>query len=373
MKKSLTIASILALSCVGGLQAYDGYCCGGSCYDYGVNPPTFYDSCGFTGSISYLYWKPYQDDNAFVNVITPNNDDLENLGRNLNDTNVHTKLKEPNYQWDSGFQVSIGYLLPCDRWGLSLNWTHYETDVSNNVSTTPGAVQSTFVGGSSYFTLDGFASGEAEADWKLMFNQVDLDFSREFYVGKCMTLTPYVGLRALLIREKYRITTNNFTEEFEGIFEKRDETFISRLESDFKSLGLKGGLQSFYEIGCGIGIYGDFGASVVFGAYDACHRFNSIFILESIEPNFTSFGSNFLSHDRNALRATLDLSLGLKWSSAINCDQGQVFVLLGWDHHLYFNQSSFLELFQKNGQPEIQARNSNLYLYGLKVQIGAAF
>jgi len=370
MKKTL-IASVVALSSLTTLQAYDDGCCGGSCYNYGVNPPTIFDPCGITGSISYLYWKPYQDNGAFANIITPVDGDIDNLQSDtIYNADVQTRLKDPDYQWDSGFQVSVGYLLPCDRWGISLEWTHYETDVSTQATVSPGYILSPFVYAVGYPTEIGetFQRGEAHSEWKLQFNQLDINFSREFYVGKCMTITPFVGLRALWIRNTNRIVTE--ANSIQGL-DTFNDTLTSNLESDFKSLGLNGGLQSFYEIGCGIGVYGDFGASLVYGCYDAFHRITAI--REDVGSDI-DVGSNFLSYDRNVLRATLDLSLGLKWMTDFNCNKGQVYVQLGWDHHLYFNQNSFLSLIQTEDQLGLaQERNSNLYLYGLKFEIGAAF
>jgi len=310
------------------------------CKEYIVNPPYIDCPCGFSASVGFLYYKPYQDQNAWATFVQPLDGNSENLADRFTTFKGSSTSKEVDYEWDSGFTVGLGYIFPCDYWKIEANFDHYETDIENRVSSNKGIFNPAFMVGTitpSVFPIfdNNTLMAEGVARWRLRFNQLDIDLRRSFYTGCSLILTPFVGLRGIWIYQDYDISIENnyFITDGSNTFTFASE---STMQTSFKSFGLKGGLSSFYAFFCGLGIYGDFAASLVYGCSRSIHNY-----VERIIEDDDSIDSGFnqASDEWNNLRAVLDLSIGLEWKTRFNEERSDIYVRIGWDHHIYFNQN----------------------------------
>ena len=210
-----------------------------------------------------------------------------------NTSHFDTEHKDYNFNWDSGFRIGLGYGFPCDTWGLALVWTHYRTDAffSDSGFSSVGELGSAeiidgiqmpvpnFISGLLTAGLISFQNGFLETKWDFQFNQVDLDFFRNFYVGRALSLKPYVGLRALYLKNRI-----NSHADYEGKYPAVATVFFPAtsividqcLVSDFKSFGLKGGLETYWEVMCGLGIYGNVGLSLLYAHYETNQKLDYI-------------------------------------------------------------------------------------------------
>ncbi len=364
------------------------------CFDYGLNPPATCPSCSdcnWYGEISYLYWKPYIENAHAAEVVST--DRIVASSDQPNATlggATRTENKDFKFDWDSGFRVGLGIGFPCDKWGIAVNWTHYRTDASysdrgNSTITSDG--NNTLITNAK-IPLPGFyndqsirvgaitqQSSELDSDWDFQFNVVDLDLFRNYYVGCSLAIKPYVGLRALFLKSQI----DSFA-QYEG---SSDEAFLGNLKiaqhlrSDFKGVGLKGGVDSFYELMCGLGIYGDIGAAVIYGNYDLKHRALTIAGPISDQDNQTYVAENELPFCYDTLRLMTDLKIGLEWRETFNCNQNMVIIKAGWEHHLLVNGSQFQTLESSGGTPGVpppaKQTGGDLSLYGFVFSIGVSF
>lgn len=355
------------------------------CYDYGVNPPVFSEGCGFYASASFLYWKAYQDENSWGVKVIPDGNDIANIQENVTQFKGKTSFKDVDYCWDGGVEVAVGYQLPCDKWAIQAKWTYYDTSAYSSANLNPGYVDPAFLIGNEVL-LNANAvqySGEGRGNWKLCFNQIDLDLRRDFYVGCNLHITPYFGARALLIEQNYtiNITSVSIIDFPSPIVPDVDSRvfYHSKLKSDFYSVGLKGGLGAVYEVMCGFGIYGDFGLSLLWGRNDQTHDLSARLLEVRVDNGnviFDGDGFNTVEKDFDALRPVFDLALGLMWKYDFNCNRCSLFVKGGWEHHAYFYQNGFLtveQLADDGTLPHPRSNCGNLYLYGLNLSVGVNF
>ncbi|MDB2613992.1 Lpg1974 family pore-forming outer membrane protein [Chlamydiales bacterium] len=367
----LPIAGFSLISCLGADNIYSPYSCG-------INPgiPAC-NGCGYSASISYLYWKPYQDNNAWANITSSIDNGLDDFpvgGMYENSHSIKHETKSIKDNWDSGLRIDLGIDMPCYLWSLNVAWSHFNTTEKAIANISTGTNLPTFFNPNFKLPVSPLnIRGKGSALWKVEYNQIDFLVNREFIFGYGVTLSPYIGLTSLMLKESYLITNSSaVSNEFDD-----DITFdyLTKLSSNFKSFGLKTGLKTRYEIGCGIGLYGDLSLSSTYGDVDS---------ISAIEGTGEfGFGKQLLydksSIRENCLRTTLDLVLAFEWRILHDYNDGMMFVRCGWEHHTFFDQNNFIQSNLSNFQDvnsvffNQRLTGGNLYLYGLTLTIGGNF
>ena len=104
-------------------------------------------------------------------------------------------------------------------------------------------------------------------------NLVDIELGRNFWTSHYLAIRPHVGIRVAYLEQDYDIehAGGNW-----GAINASSVTGYSwgpqtalnnsvHLDNDFKGVGLRSGLDSTWNLGCGWALYGDFAASIVYG------------------------------------------------------------------------------------------------------------
>lgn len=294
-----------------------------------------------------FYWNAHQDgmEYAIVSEFIP-------AGARAGETLIDSVYKNPDFKWDFGFKLGIGYNTTCDGWDIGILWTHYrgkafshnEAELEDNFALLPlwsdfGLIISAgSANGTTGTDLPLFAT-DIETNWKLDLNLIDIELGREFWTGKRVSLRPFVGLRVAFIKQDFGIVHHG------GNFEipANQSTFnlpvpvndFVKLNNDFKAVGIRPGLNSIWNIGCGWGIYGESALSILYGRFDIEHR-------EKTKEIAAPFDEDKVMETKDGFRAArlaLDLALGVKWS-ALFCDCKYGFsAQLGWENHLFLDQN----------------------------------
>lgn len=359
------------------------------CYGYAYNPPTFMaDCCGWTAGIDFLYLKYRQDCISFGREVRLESYENDSANAAIFKGAGYSTDKFVEQQWNAGFRLALGYKGACDCWDLNLVFTHFNPDdVSTRVATqfTEGTTVSagtvfipTFSAFSSIvdisFLPDAFSRFTAEADLHFRFNQLDLDMSRDFFVGRCVTMKPVFGLRALFVDEKYNIVYE--AETASGAATAIDYREDVKMENEFKGVGLKAGLESTYSIGCGLAFYGSATGAIAYGEYEVDQR-NSLFVTTTVGTNTADTGTFQLHHadQYNTLVSAADLGLGLTWTQLFNCDKSAFNVKIGYEHHVVydFNQFRSITILDDLGNASAACASGDLALYGIVVGANVAF
>ncbi len=362
MQKSLLALSIFGMTNVaaaarGGDECapeppatcYPDDCCRTYCLgpeNYGVNAPVCPLTCNgdFTITAAGFYWNAHQDGMEYAidnHVKNPNvaNDDsglLAKIGV-LNDL-INSENKLPDFKWDFGFKVGLGYCTTCDSWDIDVLWTwyrgkandHIEAEIDDNHTLLPLWSAFAPAQGSVLYATD------IETHWKFQLNLVDIELGRNFWTSKYFAIRPFVGMRIAFIDQHFEIQHKGGSWS-ERTAEPLQDAFNNEvdMDNDFKGVGLRTGLDSTWNFGCGWAFYSNLAASIIYG------RFN----IDYDEENRRA--SN--PHDKvkvaecedsfRASRAMLDLALGVQWSTLFcDCQYGFM-IALSWEHHLFFDQN----------------------------------
>ncbi|MBS0628694.1 MAG: hypothetical protein JSS30_00545 [Verrucomicrobia bacterium] len=312
--------------------------------NFAGNPPVCPAGCNGDVFITAaaVYWSSHQDgmEYAIDNEVTqpvlqtiPNNRILNQL--------ANAEYKHPGSHWDWGFKLGIGYCSSCDGWDVNLLWTWYrgrhthdlDTDNTDNHSVIP--LWTNFVPGAGGVL---FAT-DSEIHWKLKLNLVDLELGRGYWVSRYLNIRPFVGLRYASIKQDTAITYRGGSwAAVTGQDAGNQNAFNDYvdLENDYRGAGLRAGLGSEWNFGCGWALYGNLATSIIYGRFDVDHK--EYIRLANITPHSTA---DILDTNESlrALRAILDLDLGIQWSTMFcSCKYGLT-VMLGWESHLFFDQN----------------------------------
>ncbi len=165
-------------------------------------------------------------------------------------------------------------------------------------------------------------------------NLIDLEIGRAFCVNSCLSLRPYIGIRGAVIDQKYEISYDavNLTTTTPSVAD--DIT----LKSDFKGAGIRIGLDTEYNLGCGVSLYGDLAGSLLWGESEI--KTHEEYTEDVNSPTTSDFISQHQKdHKDCGSRAITDAALGVRWQQT--CCNKVITLELGWEHHFFFNNSNF--------------------------------
>jgi len=288
--------------------------------------------------VAGLYWNAQQDgmeyaiNNHVANPVGVAPSAIQQLN-NLIDAEYLT----PEFDWDWGFKAGIGYNTTCDGWGIGILWTWYKGKAHDIVEGEPDDNQTLMPIWSAFapgFGLNLYTD-EIESNWNLSLNLVDLELGRDFWVSKYLSLRPLVGLRLAKIDQAFDLQHKGGS--WRGLqgtpFDATSN--LVELKNDFRGVGIRSGLDTTWNFGCGWAIYGNLAASILYGKFSIRHDETN----RKVEAPFPKTRIIETSESFRASRAFLDLGLGLQWSSMF-CDCKYGFTAaLGWEQHLCFHQN----------------------------------
>ena len=365
--KNKTILSLAALSVVGMASTLSaartngnrgGDACGptepapcysedcGCTYCYGpentaINPAVRPRTCNgdMVFEIAGFYWNAHMDgmEYAVENHVAISNELSDaDESQSLNNL-INADYKTPNFEWDFGFKAGIGYNSACDGWDLGIVWTWYQGKANDSVEAQSDDNRSLLPLWSAFTPAQGYVlyATDIESNWKLKLNLIDLDLGREFWSSKYVALRPHVGLRIAQLNQSFSLEHKGGSWSVTNIGGQENFNGFTDLDNDFKGVGVRAGLDSTWNLGCGWGIYGNFAASIVYGRFSV----DANEYVRQAGADHAKIKVMETDYSFRASRGMLDLGLGLQWSTLFCGCQYGLTAQLGWENHLFFNQN----------------------------------
>lgn len=251
-----------------------------------ITPPT---TCGENGwgvmvKVEPLIWKVSQDGleyavSARYDLVTTDVTTLVSFYQlDVDKGRVHA----PDFKYDWGFRVGLGYLTPRDNWQVEADWARYNHSASDRVSKdgdpNPNNVLATSGGGSGEFispfwVAQLFANpglmNRAKALFNLEMDLLDIELGREFYLSNFLIVRPFVGFRAAWIDQKYRLSYTSFnfqqlTAPFTGDISR---LIFVKMKNDMRGFGGRMGLGTKWVIWKGLGLCAEGAFSILRSRY----------------------------------------------------------------------------------------------------------
>jgi hypothetical protein len=225
-----------------------------------------------------------------------------------------SSIKEPQFDWDFGFQFALGYLH--NQWEALLRLTHFHTHTDAmlcNRSAHPIWITSPIV------------PDAIKMHWRLHLALIDGLVGTHYSITPCFSIYPQLGLRYAIIRQKFNLTywtdsqdSVRMKNKFGGIGPYGSlggEWFLSRHWSFYAAAGLNCSYGRFY-----LHQDEDVGHEKVFGLRDAFMRIAVLF----------------------------DAQVLLRYQKNWKKSKRKVAVQAGWDSLLLFKQNRLMRFFEED-------------------------
>lgn len=215
------------------------------------------------------------------------------------------KNHDPDFRWNWGYRIGIGYEFADSDCGIGAYWTHYDSNSHSN-------------------------NHQHGHSWKINFDAVDVLFGCDCECGSCFVVIPYAGLKYATIDQHLH---SHFVSTFKGVTGPVDRTISKgHLKEDFWGVGPELGVEGDWDVGCGFSLYGDISVSILYGTFHV--RSNQTDVLTTVT------NVNHLRKHTQACQTVLDVAFGVRWQTCI-CNGIILGLQLGLEDHRYFNLNQF--------------------------------
>ena len=327
------------------------YCLGPE--NYGANAPVNPVTCNgdFSVSLAGFYWNAHQDGMEYAldtQVRNPNVADVTNganvvTGIETLNQLISAKYETPHFEWDFGFKVGLAYNSPSDGWDFGVNWTWYRGKANDEVEAEIDDNHSLLPLWSAFAPTQGLTlyATDIETHWSLKLNLIDIELGRQFWTSRLLSIRPHIGLRIAFIDQAFEIDHKGGSYGARVTATSPDAAAQIAmhnqvdLDNKFHGVGVRGGLDSEWNFGCGWALYANFAAAIVYGRFHVKHdETNREAQVPHPKHKVLEAEDSF-----RASRGTLDLALGIQYSALFYDSAYGLTVQLGWEQHMFFDQN----------------------------------
>jgi hypothetical protein len=293
---------------------------------------------GFFTDAALLYWKAHETglsfavDSASIAKLAP-----------------HAKVENPEFEWDFGFKIGLGYCFPHDRWGLQLQWTSFQTHTDDERQARDGDVLFPLWQKSSADSP--FFAEEAKVHWRLHLGLVDLMLNKFYEVSKSFFLTPEVGIRSGSVRKKYYLDYSG------GSFSSGGDEIV-HMKNKFFGVGPNMGVLGQWFLGKGFSLFAQSLFSLLFGEF-YLHQ-------DEYAGKEKTLGVHDLFWSTAAI---IDLGAGLCWQHCFPGVLKRLVLELAWDELLFFAQNQLLHFASADAPGVFFANQGDLYVSGIEFKM----
>lgn len=326
--------------------------------DCAYNAPFIVDTkCdwGFFAGASFVYAQAIADGLRYADTQIQ----VKN-GLNSEDFNVNY-LRD--FEYNPGFKVNLGYKLGCDNWIANVEYFRYHNTIAKDSFELSNIECNTFNldiynnGTSSIVSnQSGFVeSASAKSSYRLNLDQLDFTLSRQYYVGRCLTVKPEAGLRLFWIDQSS--TASAVAPNNDG---KIDTASINESNSIW-SVGPISNLSLDWNIWCNFRIVTSAGFGLLYYEQGA-----NVSVSDLI-PADDDLDNRVFDNKGKIKSVTLhnSLMLGLGWSDYFCCNDWYLDFVIGYEFNRYdgnFRQAGFGDF-----------TDLTIVLHGLVIDLKVAF
>lgn len=314
----------------------------------------------FEGSL--LYWQATETGLTFV---VP-----ANLVQTASSHSTNTiGYKDPDFRWDFGFAVGAGYNTTYDGWDIHADWTHFHPKSSSGSVTASETnyllpvfliEPLTFIGSqpqnSPTVLQPGGDPSTATGKWKLKLDLVDLELGRESYFGEFLFLRFHMGLRSAWIHQNLKVVYDRFLEDVSGenLGQLTALTTVNvHLKNNFWGMGPRAGLDSQWNLGCGVSVFGNVALSALVGQFSLSDTETHFLTL----PDTSIIESINIKSKIKSTKYVGDFEAGFRWEYPFVKKQYAFMMQIAWEQHLFLNQNQFIKnsVLPENNVPDFIA------------------
>lgn len=285
------------------------------CFPAAYNAPASISvSCGWDFDVfaSFLYWFVGQDgmDVAYI----------EPTFNTAPTASIPGDVVYQHQSWKPGFQVGVGFNTGYDDWvgWVEYTWMHQSTHSHHTAPNTPAGAAQNWSYSDWFVTAVGVTrtpSSIVNSSWKVHLDMVDAFFSRPYYQGTQLTVSPYAGLRALWIRETLSVNIGNAT---------------ARANTNSWAIGPAFGADGHWLLGMGFRFEGNATGALLYTQYTTLGYSYADMVHNKVTAN---------EENLNTVRPVAQLGVGVGWGSYLYCQQYYIDFVARYDFNYFWSQN----------------------------------
>lgn len=267
--------------------------------------------------------------------------------------------------WSPGLRLGFGAVTPHDGWDVYGTWTYFYNSYSNTSSVSPfnsSDFSQTLTGnpiGTKALTSPWFLNPNQDffqavrANGALLFNQIDLELGRKFWISCHLSLRPFAGVRIYWSRMHFSVNGSRPSAANADLLRSR-----SVYQQKSWAVGILTGLDTAWEFVRNWNIYAKGAIALPYGKTWIRRNGSEL----SIDGTGT-LNQNLRATTHDAIYKTqpfIDLALGLRWDRAF--DTFRILVDAGWESHLLINYNKLF------GGTDLPSTNGDLTLAGVVIR-----
>jgi hypothetical protein len=315
---------------------------------------------------SFIYWYTKEDglDIATSSILGAN-------GRNF--LSPTSEVLTQSFSYEPGFKVGLG--VQGDFWSLQAQYTWLRSTTTTNES---APANTTTISGDGVWNLDSWflqstafqqsiTANSISSTWHLGFDNVDLLASSLILQQKNITLSSFLGLSSVWIRQNFNLSIDQARNTVGSLLPPQPIQSINSSHS--WGIGPKLGLDSQYSFGQGVRLEGFLGASLLYTRFTSINHYEDS-IVSSAATNSDPITANVDLY--SSVRPVLETGIGLGWGIDLGNNGCHFDILASYDFHLFWGQN-----FLRHAVDRIWVGTSpaaaDLYLQGLTVEASFQF
>ncbi|MBF5059954.1 hypothetical protein NEPTK9_001478 [Candidatus Neptunochlamydia vexilliferae] len=238
-----------------------------------------------------------------------------------------TKIREPDFSFDPGVRLSLGYDFGKERADLFLKWTYHYTDATDQTgnSRTSGSLISTkdLISENGVLVITSADSGKIQ--WQTRLNMFDLNMGYEYFIGPRFSVRPFMGLKGTWIDMDTAVNYQSVTGPTSSFSSVRFKN-----KADYWGVGPQVGVDGSFHLGWGFSIFSNSSIAFVYGNYD-----------QEFKQTTSAGGRITAKHDSfSRQRAIGAIAIGLNWTHCFS-NHYLLGFNLGWEGQYFWNQYQF--------------------------------
>ncbi len=304
-------------------------------------------------SVDYLFWTARQDNMEFVYQQRSSGGSV--IGK--------SKVKAPDWKYDSGFRIGAGLDFKHDGWDTYLNYTWFHPEKSKrnvSIGVPSSAVNrliATWSASADTVFLPTFFQN-SKGSWKFHYDDLVWELGRNFYISRFLTLRPFGGLETSWQKQKQEL----FYEQ--PNFPNRRQFFM-RNTLDYWGIGIRVGLNSaWYLYKKNLSIIGDVAFAGLWSHIKTNQKQRSIKQASAVSV-VTQTIPLALHNSFHSIKPVIDWMLGMQWESWFYNNRMKLLVRAAWEEQVWINQNALPEVFF---QQSYNARGGDLSIEGLTIR-----
>ncbi len=266
---------------------------------------------------------------------------------------INGSVLSPCFTFEPGFKLGTGMDLYHDGWDIYSQYTWFhQPDLKNaSSSSTPGysTLIIPFAQSVESGVLNAIAITSTTSQRKSLFNILDCEVGRNFFISKRLTLRPNIGLKAASLFERTKIS-------YDGSGPVSSSAIT--LRQNLSGLGIRGGFDTMWHIIPSFGFYGNLAVTALWGSFH-----NTLINQFTLDGSSSSISCYKNTQD---IIPVVEMGLGLSYMVWFKQDRYQFYTRGGWEEQIWVGYNKNLI----NGMTSVYG---SLTLQGLTLKAGLVF